>query len=90
MGIRSVAGSVPAGFIVTGPNISSHSLLFTQLSVRLKTEVNGPIVVLRSSDASNLKAILKQLLRNTTSQRAGDEDEEGLSAGQDVCDHDLL
>jgi origin recognition complex subunit 3 len=89
MVIRSPAARVPTGFIVTGPNISSHSLLFKQLSARLKTEINGPIVVLRSSDASNLKGVLKHLIRDATNQRPGDDDEEGLSAEQDVCNHSI-
>jgi origin recognition complex subunit 3 len=88
MVIKSPGAKVPTGFIVTGPNISSHSLLFKQLSARLGTEINGPIVVLRSSDASNLKSVLKQLIRDATNQKAGDGDEEGLSAEQDVCNHD--
>lgn len=66
---------VPAGFIVTGPNIASQSLLFKQLSERLKEEINGPIVTLRSGDASNLKAALKQLIRDATNQRSIDEEE---------------
>ncbi len=84
MAIRSIAARVPTGFIVTGPNISSHSLLFKQLSTRLKTEINGPTVILRSSDMSNLKAVLKQLIRDATNQRTGNDDEEGLSFDQDV------
>jgi origin recognition complex subunit 3 len=66
---------------VTGPNIASQGLLFQQLSVRLKEEINGPIVTLRSGDASNLKAVLKQLIRDSTNQRSEDED---LSHEQDV------
>jgi len=38
----------------------------------------------------NLKAVLKQLIRNATNQRFGDGDEEGLSSQQDVCNHELL
>ena len=75
---------------MTGPNISSHSLLFKQLSKRLETEIDGPNVILRSSDATNLKAVLKQLIRNATNQRSGHGDEEGLSSQQDVCNHELL
>jgi origin recognition complex subunit 3 len=90
MAIRSFAARVPTGFIVTGPNISSHSLLFKQLSTRLKTEINGPTVVLRSNDASNLKAVLKQLIRDVTNQRPGDGDEKGLYSDQDVCNHEIL
>lgn len=67
---------VPAGFIVTGPNIASQSLLFKQLSERLKEKFNGPVVTLRSGDASNLKAALKQLIRDATNQRSTDEEEE--------------
>lgn len=66
---------MPTGFIVTGPNIASQGLLFEQLSERLKTEVNGPVVTLRSGDAANLKAALKQLIRDATNQRAVNEDE---------------
>ena len=75
--------TVPAGFVVTGPNIASQSLLFNQLSERLKTEINGPIVTLRSGDVSNLKTSLKQLIRDATNQRSID-DEEGVPVEQDV------
>lgn len=75
---------VPTGFIVTGPNIASQSLLFKQLSARLKAEINGPIVALRSGDASNLKSVLKQLIRDATNQRPGEDDEGVLSSEQDV------
>jgi len=76
-------GKVPTGFIVTGPNIASQSLLFKQLAQRLRTEINGPVVILRSGDASNLKAALKQVIRDATNQRATDDDE-GVSFEQDV------
>ncbi|KAM3089249.1 Origin recognition complex subunit 3 [Clarireedia jacksonii] len=66
---------VPAGFIVTGPNIASQDLLFGQLSSRLSTEINGPVVTLRSGEASNLKMLLKKLIRDITNQKAHDEDE---------------
>ena len=76
---------VPAGFIVTGPNIASQSLLFTQLSERLKAETNGPVVTVRSGDAFNLKAALKQLIREATNQRSIDgEEDEGVHFEQDV------
>lgn len=75
---KSANGSVPAGFIVTGPNIASQGLLFQQLSERLKAEINGPVVILRSGGASNLKAALKQLIREATHQEANGENEEGL------------
>jgi hypothetical protein len=77
------SGSVPTGFIVTGPNIASQDLLFQQLSERLKAEINGPVVTLRSGGASNLKASLKQLIRDATNQRLNDEGE-GVLYDKDV------
>jgi len=68
-------GVLPAGFIVTGPNISSQGLLFDQLSERLRNQAKGPTVLLRSGDASNLKNALKQVIRDTTNQRDVVEDE---------------
>lgn len=59
---------------MTGPNIASQGLLFEQLSAHLKEEINGPIFTFRSGDASNLKAVLKQLIRDATNQNHGDED----------------
>ena len=85
---RRFSERVPTGFIVTGPNISSQSPLFRQLSSRLRTEINGPAVVLRSSDASNLKGILKQLIRESTNQISG-HDEEGFSTELDVSNLEL-
>ncbi len=69
---------------MTGPNISSQSPLFRQLSLRLRTEINGPAVVLRSSDASNLKAVLKQLIRDTITQSPSGDDENGFRTEPDV------
>jgi origin recognition complex subunit 3 len=80
---------VPTGFIVTGPNIASQSLLFKQLSTRLKAEIHGPIVTLRSGDASNLKAVLKQLIRDATNQKLDDNEEESVFYEQDVCNHGI-
>lgn len=74
---------MPAGFIATGPNIASQSLLFTQLSERLKTTINGPVVILQSGDTSNFKAALKQIIRDATNQKSTDE-EEAIAFGQGV------
>lgn len=75
---------VPTGFIATGPNIASQSLLFNQLSKRLRNQINGPVVTLRSGDASNLKAALKQIIREVTNLRSAEDD--GTPFEQDVCD----
>ncbi|CZS94593.1 hypothetical protein WAI453_013319 [Rhynchosporium graminicola] len=86
------AEKVPTGFVVTGPNITSQGLLFNQLAAHLKSEVNGPVVILRSGDASNLKAILKQLLRDATNQKLSMNDDEDISAhkdGRKLLNYDL-
>ncbi|RKF63670.1 Origin recognition complex subunit 3 [Erysiphe neolycopersici] len=59
---------ISTGFIITGPNISSQELLFQQISCRLKKDMSGPVVVLRSADVSNLKSILKNLIRDVLRQ----------------------
>ncbi|ESZ99253.1 hypothetical protein SBOR_0364 [Sclerotinia borealis F-4128] len=76
-------GKVPVGFIVTGPNIASQGLLFEQLSARLSNEVNGPVITLRSGESSNLKALLKKLIRDVTHQRSSGEDEDDNFLEQD-------
>lgn len=79
---------MPTGFIVTGPNIASQGLLFQQLSERLKSEINGPVVTLRSGSATNLKASLKQLIRDATNQRVNDDDD-GVTFEKDVSTANL-
>ncbi|KAI3397614.1 hypothetical protein diail_10587 [Diaporthe ilicicola] len=84
---------IPAALIVTGPNISSQDLLFEQLSEGLGESVNGTFVRLRSTEAPNLKATLKKIIRDVTrwsSEHVGDDAE--LSAGRDgrkYLDYDL-
>jgi hypothetical protein len=66
---------IPTGLIVTGPNIASQELLFDQLAESLQSYVHGPVVILRSSDASNLKTLLKKVIREATNQKEDNEDE---------------
>jgi origin recognition complex subunit 3 len=77
-------GKIPSAFVVTGPNISSQGFLFDQLATRLKSEADGPVVVLRSGDASNFKSVLKTLIRTATNQLS---DSEELSSDRDVSRH---
>ncbi|KAG4433550.1 hypothetical protein IFR05_010975 [Cadophora sp. M221] len=83
---------VPTGFVVTGPNITSQGLLFSQLSTHLKSEIDGLVVTLRSGDASNLKAALKHLIRDATNQRSSLDEEEDISShkdGRKLLNYDL-
>lgn len=66
---------IPTGLISTGPNVS-QVLLFEQLAERLSTSIEGPVIVLQSGDAPNLKTALKKLIRSATNQLDGVDDEE--------------
>lgn len=69
---------IPTGLILAGPNIAAHGKLFEQLAARIMTEAASPVVILHSGQASNLKTVLKQLIKGATSQDHGDEEEEVL------------
>ena len=78
---------LPTGFIVTGPNIASQEHLFRQLSTRLRFDSNGPVVLLRSGDTSNLKTALKQIIRDATTQKQIVNSDEGEHVEQQVGHH---
>jgi origin recognition complex subunit 3 len=59
---------IPAGFIVTGPNIASQEFLFQQLSESLHDFVQGRFVRIRSVEATNLKGTLKKIVSDATKQ----------------------
>jgi origin recognition complex subunit 3 len=69
---------------VTGPNIASQGILFEKLCTRLRKKINGPVITLRSGDVSNLKAALKQLIRDGVNQKGVEDGDEDLSSGTDV------
>lgn len=70
--------------IGTGQNIASQELLFSQLADRVCSETDAIVVIFRSGDASNVKTVLKKLIRDATNQDHDDEDERLPSSGQDV------
>ncbi|KAK1757662.1 origin recognition complex subunit 3 N-terminus-domain-containing protein [Echria macrotheca] len=73
----------PAGFIITGPNIASQDLLFQQLAEELCDDGRAKFVRLRSTEAPNLKAALKKIIRDSTSDKNGEDGEADMSIGQD-------
>jgi origin recognition complex subunit 3 len=75
---------IPTGLIVTGPNIASQELLFSQIATTLESETNSLVVILRSMDASNLKTVLKKLIRNATNQKGDDDDDAQMTSHQNV------
>ncbi|QSZ35080.1 hypothetical protein DSL72_007944 [Monilinia vaccinii-corymbosi] len=60
-----------------------NGLLFEQLSTRLSNEINGPVVTLRSGESSNLKVLLKKLIRDVTHQKSSGEHEDDNFLEQD-------
>ncbi|KAI2638157.1 origin recognition complex subunit 3 N-terminus-domain-containing protein [Xylaria nigripes] len=85
------AGKIPSAFIITGPNIASQDLLFEQLSEALQCEARAHVVRLRSSDASNLRAVLRKIIHDVVSKGSVDEDELDLTSkdGRKFLNYDL-
>ena len=77
---RSYDGKIPAGLILAGPSIAAHGLLFQQLATRIRAESRNLTIVLTSAESVNLKTVLKNLIRNATSQAGGLSDDR-LSIG---------
>ncbi|KAK3299014.1 origin recognition complex subunit 3 N-terminus-domain-containing protein [Chaetomium fimeti] len=83
---------IPAGFIITGPNIASQDLLFEQLAERLCTAARARFVRLRASEAPHLKAALKKIIRDATARAADEDDDvdaEVMQGGRKYLDYDL-
>ncbi len=78
------SGKITAGFIITGPNIASQDLLFEQLGERLCTATQARFVRLRASEAPNLKAALKKIIRDATARGAGEDEDQDVEVTQGV------
>ncbi|KAI1382237.1 origin recognition complex subunit 3 N-terminus-domain-containing protein [Hypoxylon crocopeplum] len=76
-------GKIHSAFIITGPNLASQDLLFEQLSETLQHQVDAKVVRLRSGDASNLKAVLKKIIRDVTARETDDENDLELATDKD-------
>lgn len=63
---------IPAAFIVTGPDLSSQDLLFSQLSERLAEAEPARFVRVSSAEATNLKSALKKIIRDVTCPPSAD------------------
>lgn len=80
---KSYDGKVPTALILVGPNIASHGPLFSQLATRIQTDDQvGPVVVLSSKDATNLKGVLRKLIKDATQEDQGFDDEEDPGIGR--------
>ncbi|KAI9682879.1 MAG: hypothetical protein M1829_006314 [Trizodia sp. TS-e1964] len=61
---------IPTALVEAGPNLASHELLFQRLSERALGETGHPqlVVVLKSAEALSLRAILKKIIKDSTSK----------------------
>ncbi|KAF3940932.1 hypothetical protein ABW19_dt0204075 [Dactylella cylindrospora] len=76
---------LPTGLILTGPNIASHGLLFDQIESRIRSvDKHGRVAILTSKDSSNLKNVLKKVIRSITELHEGFDDEDDLMDSKGV------
>ncbi|KAG5292003.1 origin recognition complex subunit [Histoplasma ohiense] len=64
-------GRIPTGLITLGSNISSMGRLLDRLREQIQSRTTGQVVTLDSGNASNLKNILKQIIRSGTNMING-------------------
>lgn len=88
------SGRLPSAILITGPSLASHAKLFGQLASRLTVSSRRVFVGLNSSQAPNLKTLLKHLIsRGTSSNVLIDEDDDETSAtirkGARLLNYDL-
>lgn len=70
---------LPTGLILTGPNIAAHGVLFQQIETRIQSvDKRGRVAVLTSKDSSNLKNVLKKIIRCITEIHDGFDDEDDI------------
>ncbi|KAK4227205.1 origin recognition complex subunit 3 N-terminus-domain-containing protein [Podospora fimiseda] len=82
------SNKIPAGFVITGPNIASQDLLFEQLAERLAGNDGARVVRLRAAEAGNLKAGLKKVIGGVVGGD-GDEEREKDKGRRKYLDYDL-
>jgi origin recognition complex subunit 3 len=77
--------AISTGFILAGPDTTSHSTFFEQLSKRLEIESSCCMTVLSSNDGPNLKSLLKNLIQKASL----DDDSLHTRTGARLLDYDL-
>lgn len=84
---------LPCGLILAGPSIAAHTTLFEQLEERIANEALIVFALVTSSDAPNLKTVLKAIIKSATARKSLDDDEmELVSAsrkGPKLLNYDL-
>lgn len=68
--------AIPTGLVVAGPSIASHGPYFERLGRKIKSDTNNAYVLLTSGECSNLKTLLKNLVKKITSRVEDDDDDD--------------
>lgn len=67
---------IPTALIVAGPSIASHGPFFERLGRKVKRDADSAYVVLTSGECPNLKTLLKNLIKKTTSNVEDDDEDD--------------
>ncbi|KAK8089047.1 origin recognition complex subunit [Apiospora hydei] len=81
--VQRTDSRIPSALIITGANMASQSLLFGQLSDSLQARARAKVVLLRSGDASNLKAALRRIILEVVANPSDAGEEQDLSLDND-------
>ena len=80
----SLDNKIPTGFVIGGPNSSIYTGFVEAISHQSQTQQNTTTIRLASTQAPNLKAVLKHINRHAISQDPGTTDDELLEPSQPV------
>lgn len=91
---NSIEGSkLPCGFILGELDSTVHSLFFQQLAEHVSHQSRNIFVQLKSSECTNLKSLLKTLIRKASLTNEGSENEfangESSEHGRKLLDYDV-
>ena len=77
--------TIPGGMILAGNchlmetdegnNVAGHARLFAQIEEKLKTVMDGPVIVLSAAEVANLQALQKKIVAGCLQIDITDEDE---------------
>ncbi|KAF3909134.1 hypothetical protein ABW21_db0207254 [Orbilia brochopaga] len=79
----SFAKQIQICLILTGPNIAAHGTLFKQIESRIQNvDKHGRVAILTSKDSTNLKNVLKKVIKAITEIQSGLDDEDEVIAAK--------
>ena len=67
------------GILMIGSNLAGHARLFSQIKDQLRVVVDGPVIVLSSTDVINLQTLQKKIVSGCLQVELADEEEGELT-----------